>query len=163
MSKEQIIEVVLDIYSSRKDAKEYFDFFLNPDVEKLLDRYRNLAVKEFSRNKRRWSKARITVIKRMVREFISFNVDSTAVVTLMTFIMKLAMETTWVYHTTATFQRSMLQFLESSIDYADKNIVWSLFVTQMDQLTAVRGKCSGEFHGSVKQTLKNFSAGRLLK
>ncbi len=66
MSKEQIIEVVLDIYSSRKDAKEYFDFFLNPDVEKLLDRYRNLAVKEFSRNKRRWSKARITVIKRKI-------------------------------------------------------------------------------------------------
>ena len=43
MDKEQLIELILEVYAARKDAKEYFEFFLNPDVGKLLDKY-ELAV-----------------------------------------------------------------------------------------------------------------------
>ena len=31
LEKSEIIDVVLDLYDARKEAKEYLDYFLNPD------------------------------------------------------------------------------------------------------------------------------------
>ena len=35
-TKEQLIEVVLDLYAARKDVKDYFDFFLDPNSKKTF-------------------------------------------------------------------------------------------------------------------------------
>lgn len=31
MSQEQLVTLILDLYSARPQAKEYFEFFLSPD------------------------------------------------------------------------------------------------------------------------------------
>ncbi|MDE6017940.1 MAG: hypothetical protein K2G85_03900 [Muribaculaceae bacterium] len=38
LDREHLEEFVLDIYSDVKPAKEYLDFFLNPDVNKLVEK-----------------------------------------------------------------------------------------------------------------------------
>ena len=38
LTHDQIMEVVLDLYDARKDAKEYMEFFMNPDVKAELDK-----------------------------------------------------------------------------------------------------------------------------
>ncbi len=76
MTKEQIIEVVTEMYSLRKDAKEYFEYYLNPDVNKLFRTYEEKIFTELKRVKRHHyreeSKARITTVKRAIKEFDSF-------------------------------------------------------------------------------------------
>ncbi|MDE5643478.1 MAG: hypothetical protein K2I56_08295, partial [Muribaculaceae bacterium] len=52
MSREQLIDIILNVYSARKEAKEYFEFFLNPDSDALLEKYRELVKKEVIRAKR---------------------------------------------------------------------------------------------------------------
>ena len=42
MEAPQLREMILEAYSARKEIKEYFEFFLNPDIEHLLD---NIAVR----------------------------------------------------------------------------------------------------------------------
>ncbi len=32
LSKEQVIEVMLELYDARKEAKEYLEFYLTPDL-----------------------------------------------------------------------------------------------------------------------------------
>ncbi|MDE7153348.1 MAG: hypothetical protein K2O00_02735 [Muribaculaceae bacterium] len=76
LDKDELIEVILDIYSLRKDAKEYFEYYINPDVDKLFRKYEDKIFKELKRVKKRfWRKetaARPSVIKRAIKEFESF-------------------------------------------------------------------------------------------
>lgn len=74
-TKDQLIELILDLYTARKEVKEYFNFFLNPDSEKLFEKYRKAIDKEFNRTKWGRSKARISVIKKLLKEFESFQPD----------------------------------------------------------------------------------------
>ena len=34
MTKEDLVEMVLALYDSKKEAKDYFEYFLNPNEEK---------------------------------------------------------------------------------------------------------------------------------
>ena len=67
MSQEQLVQIIIDAYDARQETKEYFEFFLNPDVEKLFDKFRKDVMKEFNRTKWGRSKARVIVIKRQVK------------------------------------------------------------------------------------------------
>ena len=40
LERHQLEQMVLDAYAARKETKEYFEFFLNPDVEKLTENIR---------------------------------------------------------------------------------------------------------------------------
>lgn len=73
MSDEQLRQIILDAYDARPETKEYFEFFLNPDVDKLLEKLDAKLRKEFSRTKWGRSKARVTVVKRALNDVLSLN------------------------------------------------------------------------------------------
>ncbi len=79
MTHEQLVQIVLDAYDARKETKEYFKFFLNPDIEKITEQHKNLIVKELNRTKWGASKARVSVIRRAVKDFESLNPGTDAV------------------------------------------------------------------------------------
>ena len=45
MSASQLRHLILETYEARKEFKEYFEFFLNPDAGKLREKYENLFLK----------------------------------------------------------------------------------------------------------------------
>ena len=47
LSKEEIINVVLDLYDARTEAKAYFEFYLKPDSSAELEKLRVRIVHEF--------------------------------------------------------------------------------------------------------------------
>lgn len=73
LSAEQLRQLVLDAYDARKETKEYFEFFLNPNVDNMLERQTALIAKELNRTKWGRSRGRVTIIKKAVRDFISLN------------------------------------------------------------------------------------------
>lgn len=77
-TREQLIQVLMDTYSSSKSAKEYLEFFLNPDVQALHQKKIDIITKELRREKWGYSKARISYIKKTLKEFESFNVGDAA-------------------------------------------------------------------------------------
>ncbi|MDE6416140.1 MAG: hypothetical protein K2K68_03840 [Duncaniella sp.] len=66
---EQLRGLILDIYTKYKDAKEFLDFFADPDIEKTADRYREALNKEIYRVHHRQQSPRISVIKRILKDF----------------------------------------------------------------------------------------------
>ena len=42
MTKENIIEMVLELYSARKEAKEYLEFYASPDEKGKLEEYKSI-------------------------------------------------------------------------------------------------------------------------
>ena len=47
MPKEEIIGMVLEMYDARKEAKEYLEFFANPDEDGKLEEYKKIIIEEF--------------------------------------------------------------------------------------------------------------------
>lgn len=68
----QLVSVILDAYDARKEFKEYFEYFLNPQPEKLLKKHKAAILKELGRTSRGRSKARISRIRQHIADFRSF-------------------------------------------------------------------------------------------
>ena len=47
MDKEEIITFVLELYSSKPEAKEYLDFFVAPNETEVLNKYKQIIAYEF--------------------------------------------------------------------------------------------------------------------
>lgn len=72
MSKEQVIEFVLDVYRNNKPSKEYMDYVLNPNEKEMLEKYRKVIIEEFYPNKNIFDpKTRFSVCKKAISEFKS--------------------------------------------------------------------------------------------
>ena len=79
MTHEQVVQIMLDAYDANPEFKEYFEFFLNPNVERLMEKHDKVLVKELNRIKWGYSNARSSVIKKSVKKFIGFNPGPEAV------------------------------------------------------------------------------------
>lgn len=49
MDKSEIIKMVLELYSARKEAKEYLDFYAEPNEGQKLEEYKHIIREEFFR------------------------------------------------------------------------------------------------------------------
>lgn len=63
---------MLDLYSAKKDAKEYLEYVTNPDDNKMLEHYKAIIVKEFFPT-RGEPKVRFSVCRKAVSNFKQLN------------------------------------------------------------------------------------------
>ena len=43
MSKEEIIEMVIEMYDARKEAKDYMEYYASPDENSKLEEYKDIT------------------------------------------------------------------------------------------------------------------------
>ena len=134
MDREQLVQLLLDLYSARKEAKEYFDFFVDPDVDKLYEKYRSEIEKEMVRGKYGRSTARISRIKKSIKEFESFGVEKQSVIDLMAYTVSLSLIVERRKYVSTTFLNGMAWMASKMLEVADKNC---LFDTTHRQLTEI--------------------------
>lgn len=68
-TKEQVIEQVLELYGNCKPAKEYFEYFLNPDEKGQFEKYKVIIVNEFYPTGKREPQLRFSVAKKAIADF----------------------------------------------------------------------------------------------
>ena len=63
LSADELVDVILEAYDARKQTKEYFEYYLNPDEKAQVAKINELIAKEFYplRGKR---KCRVSGIKK---------------------------------------------------------------------------------------------------
>lgn len=71
-SQEQLIEVVLAAYDASPQARDYFEYFLNPDADKLYEKKAAAIDKECCRIRYGRARIRVTVIRRILRDFAAY-------------------------------------------------------------------------------------------
>lgn len=87
LTKEQVIEVVLELYDARKEAKEYLDYYVNPNDDEKLDEYKKIIYNEFYPN-RGEPKCRFSVCRKAVSDFKKLKPDSISIADLMLFYIE---------------------------------------------------------------------------
>lgn len=133
-SREQLVELILEMYDARKEVKEYLAFFLNPDSKALFEKYHKLIARELSRNKYRRSKARISRIKESVVEFESFAPDIEYRYLLYRWLIVRALSAESVYSFSDTLFNGIDKLVIRGLDLASKNYQLDKFIADAQKL-----------------------------
>lgn len=152
MDCEQLVQIILDAYSAKAEIKEYFEFFLNPDVETLIKKHKQKITKELSRVKWGHSKARITVIKQAVKDFLGFASGTQADIDMF-FITLTALASTERYvNFIPSQERYVTTLVKQIIKYADTHFVFSEVAERFQRFFS-HGIASSHIAGIVKEAM----------
>ena len=98
LTKEQLIEQILDLYEKNKSVKEFYDFYLNPHNEKeLVVKYKKLIRQEFNVERPERSSEKFSVAKKAISEFKSLQPSPEALADVMLYLPESACELTYCY------------------------------------------------------------------
>lgn len=132
MDRPQLVEIILDLYSNRPEAKEYFEFFLNPDIAKLRDKVIVKAQKELARTKRgSYSRMRISKIKALDRYFASFNPGCDEVLDMKFRLFNLCVLQSYHVYYTPQINKSITLLLTDMIKFADTAGMFTSLMTKL--------------------------------
>lgn len=109
LDREHLEEFVLDIYSDVKPAKEYIDFFLNPDVNKVVEKtQRAIYSKVFRPNGDPVLKLKFTKINDIMKDFTAKVRDPYIVADMMMYLLTLLCNYGSKYYHSESFVRSLV-------------------------------------------------------
>lgn len=83
LTKEQIVEVVLDAYDNSKAVQEYFDFYLQPNEKEKIKKYKAIIEKEFGVKNPMRAGLKYSVAKKAISDFASLKPSPDALADLM--------------------------------------------------------------------------------
>ena len=71
LTKEQLVEQILDLYEKNKSIKEFYDFYLNPHNEKeLVEKYKKIIRKEFNVERPERGSEKFSVAKKAISDLL---------------------------------------------------------------------------------------------
>lgn len=136
LSREQLTEVILTAYSANKTIKEYFDFFVTPDVDKLYEKHKTAIFKEILRGKYHQSTARISRIRKSIKDFTSFGPGPEKVCELRLYAIELLIRQELNKNYSDTLINGTVNLVSDTLAYADRNLIFDSVMKQVDKLTA---------------------------
>ena len=89
LDRQGLEQLVLDLYTARKEAKEFLDYAVHPNDNAKYEQYKEIITKEFF-PKRGDGKMRFSVCKKAVKDFKSLDPDPVLLCDLLLYIPECA-------------------------------------------------------------------------
>lgn len=121
MDAAQISQLLIELYSARPEARDYLEFFLNPDIDARLEKARTNIRKELLRSSRGRSKARITRLKEQIKSISSLNPGDEYVLEISLYTFCLAAGMALSLRIPDTFQKSIARLMVDTVDIASRS------------------------------------------
>ncbi len=150
MTKAEIIEMVLELYSARKEAKEYLEFYASPDEKGKLEEYKSVIREEFYPKRRREPQTRFSVCRKAVADFKKLKPSADALAELMVSYMEWATQFT---HDYGDMWEQYYDSVESNFDKIVKHIaangLWEKYDKRLQQCVEWLSVCGWGFADAV--------------
>ena len=157
LTKGQLQQLVLEAYTARKEIKEYFDSFLNPDPQALADKFKEAVAKELDRRKRGGiSKARISVIKKLIKDFASYQPGFQHEIDFQLFIVAYGMIVEQSLYFPEKLIENLTSFIESALELAERNEVLEDTVGVVTRMTSDADHGTRTYRRYIKSALEHF-------
>jgi thiol-disulfide isomerase/thioredoxin len=159
LSKEQIIEQVLDLYDANKSVKEFYKFYLNPESEKeLMEKYKKIIVNEFEPTGRRhFPQGRYSVAKKAIADFKTLRPSPDLVAELMLTLVENACICGSTYGGfTESFYTSIASNFESALVFLKKENLLDNFKSYCEKCLKLSEKCGYFLTWNMKPIYLNY-------
>ena len=157
LEKEEIIQVILDLYDARKEAKEYLEYFVSPDEEKKLEECKNIIINEFH-PKRGIGKCRFSVCRKAISNYKKLHPSPENLGDLMICLVEQACLFTYEYgDMSEQFYISVENNFTAAMRHLSKNGIVSLFDKRIKVILAHAGVCGYGFCDSMPDIYKEYA------
>lgn len=132
LTKDQLEEQVLDLYTRFKPVKTYYNFVFKPNEQKLLDEAKFKIGKEYFPVNGRKAKLRRSVAQKIIKHFIQLGVEPFIIADVMLFNIEVALQ----YNEDKlikqdAFYKSLLRSFEDAIHFTKEHGVLSDFLPRI--------------------------------
>ena len=158
LTKEQVIEVMLELYDARKEAKEYLEFYLAPDSNAELEKCKKAIRQEFFPTRGFSEKPSFAKCRKVISDFQKLKPEPACVADLMLFYIEQGCEYTvtfgdmWEQYYT-TLENNFDKTLENNFDKTMKFIfIHGLLIQYYDRIEKLLdnvSKCGWGFYDTL--------------
>jgi hypothetical protein len=153
LTKEQIVEQVLDLYDKNKAVKEFYDFYLNPNPKResdLAEKYKKLIRKEFDVENPMRAGLKFSVAKRAISDFRALQPSVDALADVMLYLPECACEFTYNYgDMTEQFYNSTYNNWVAALKFIDEYNLLDLFQHRAEQCVKWASPCGYGFADDI--------------
>lgn len=144
LDRDQMTQMILDLYDARPEAKDYLDFYSEPDIDSRLDKSRRSIDKEVRRKQRGYARPRVTRIKKYIKDITSLNPGAEYGLEIMTYAFEqlCAQGASPIKEAT---QRSTGRLMTDIITIADRNALLSDYLPRLQKAVDTVPKRLGIF------------------
>lgn len=135
MEKDQLIKLILQLYSARKEAQEYLDYFTEPDEKAKLEEYKKIIREEFYPKGNTFNpKLRLSVCRKVISNFKKLSPSPEALADLLLYYPECALEFAYEYGVDSEqFAYSAETNFEKAASYIAKSDLWEKFEHRLRQ------------------------------
>ncbi|WP_321281802.1 DUF6155 family protein [Marinifilum fragile] len=135
LTKEQLEEQIIDLYTRFKDVKEFYDFAFNPKENKLMEECKFKISKEYFPVNGRKAKMRRSVAQNYIRHFNRLGVDSSLIADIMLYNIEVAQTyTSEQFIKQESFYKSMLKSFQEAVKYIRDNSLDNEFKARLNKI-----------------------------
>jgi hypothetical protein len=147
LTKEQLIEQILDLYDKNKAVKEFYNFYLNPRNEKeLAEKYKKQIRKEFNVENPMRSTEKFSLAKRAITDFKGLQPSPEALADVMLYLPESACELTYCYGDfSEQFYDSAYNNYRAALEFIAKNNLLDVFKRRAKQCVKWASRCGYGF------------------
>lgn len=158
LSKENLVEQILDLYDKNKSVKEFYDFYLNPHNEKeLVEKYKKIIIKEFNVERPERSGLKFSVAKRAISDFRDLQPSPEALADVMLTLPEYACEFTYTYgDMEETFYNGAYNNFVTALKFIHKHDLLENFKLRAEQCVKWASVCGYGFADDIAEVFYDY-------
>lgn len=159
MSAPQLVEVILDAYGARNEIRDYFEYFLEPDPDKLYEKYRLAIDRELQRVKRNMLKARTSNVNAAIKNFDSFSPGSDYSIKLRLHALDSLRSATWAHYFSASHVNLATRLTTELLRLSDRAESFGPMYDLLNAIADPSTRCvAREFRDAVTSAIDNYES-----
>ncbi|GAB1415954.1 hypothetical protein MASR2M117_13600 [Paludibacter sp.] len=158
LSKEQLVEQILDLYDKNKAVKEFYNFYLNPRREQdLAEKYKKIIQKEFGVINPERAGLKYSVAKRAISDFKGLSPSPEALADVMLTLPEAACEFTYDYgDMTESFYNGVVNNYIAALQYISTNGLLEKFKLRAKQCVRWASPCGYGFADEIDSVYSEY-------
>ena len=134
LDKDQIIETALELYDARKDAKEWFEFWLDPDARKACEKAKTAVRRVFYTGDNPRRRPSMTNLNKIIKDFTTVCFDRDEVADFLLYVGET--ETEWLEsrYRRISYRSSLKKNIDTAALYIENNFPDSPYDLRLERL-----------------------------
>lgn len=134
LDKDQIIETALELYDARKDAKEWFEFWLDPDARKACEKAKTAVRRIFYTGDNPRRRPSMTNLNKIIKDFTTVCFDRDEVADFLLYVGET--ETQWLEsrYRRISYRSSLKKNIDTAALYIENNFPDSQYDLRLERL-----------------------------
>jgi hypothetical protein len=151
LTKNQLVEQILDLYEKNKAVKELYNFYLNPRNETaLVEKYKKLILKEFGVENCMRAGLKFSVAKQVISNFKDLQPSSKALADVMLCLPECACEFTYHFgDMDEKFYNGAYNNFVAALKFLHKHDLLDAFKTRVKQCVKWSSSCGYGFADAI--------------